>query len=254
MKKITLVFFCLAFFACKKDSVTQTETSAQVLTKIIKTADFGGGTYSVDYAFNDAGKIIAEGNIKYMRDDKQRIIQILDKGTPSNREDVRVFYSDANSNKVAYTFCNLTGSNATDSVVYLHDETGRLTKLMHYIHYFEDTYVPDTTYLYQYDILSYDANGNLLLLDDYKPYLGQIAHCVHMEFDDYNTDNNLLYSDDEVRILQTPCGGFMNSSPNNFVKMGVYMKTYVYRADGRPHSCIVKLNGKDDAKFVFEYK
>jgi hypothetical protein len=133
MKLFILTSVCfVVMLSCKKENSTTpvVENSNQLLTKIIRTGEFGGGTFSVAYAYNNAGKIIKEGNKTYERDEQQRIVRILSPGASSNRTDIHVYYNKHNPNLVDYTFCVMATGDATDSVVYVHDDNGRLVKTM----------------------------------------------------------------------------------------------------------------------------
>jgi len=257
MKKYALTIMCfIIFVSCKKENTAvQTESSTQLLTSVTKTTDIGGGgTYSIRYTYNDAGKLITEGSKAYYRDEQQRIVRIVDPGTPTSREDIHVYYNNANTGKVAYTLCTLTGGGVTDSVAYLHDDKGRLIKTISYISYFSKSGITDTTFLSEYDIFNYDTAGNLVRWDNYKNNTGVETHCSQFNFESYTKSPNPLYSGDEVRTMEFSWGGILNNSMNNFSGMGVYKKSYDYRTDGRPRSCTVNQAGVSSFKIIFEYK
>jgi hypothetical protein len=256
--------------SCKKESsITQPENSNQLLTKVIRTGEFGGGTFSIDYKYNSAGKLIKEGNKTYERDDQQRIVRILDPGTGSNRGDIQVYYNGYAPNEVAYTFCKMMTGDATDSVVYLHDDHGRLIKTMSYISYFANQYIPDTTLFYEFCTFSYNMDGNMAQMDDYKiNYDGRVVHCGQYFFANYDRGINPLYTGDEVRMVDFSCGGILNSTRgvlnnsmnnftstiNNFTSTGSYTKLFEYRADGKPRTCLIQENGVNLFRLVYEYK
>ncbi|MEP7318413.1 MAG: hypothetical protein ABI921_06720 [Panacibacter sp.] len=198
--------------------------------------------------------LIAEGNKSYERDDKQRIIRILEPGTLTNRTDIQVYYKDDNSNEVLYTFCKLVNSLGTDSVVYLHDEDGKLVKTMSYFRDLSDNALSDVANLVQYDLFNYDPDGNLVQWDDYKVRVGFDSNCGSYSFNYYDKKRNPLYTGDEARTTGITWGGMLNNSANNCMSMGSYARIYDYRTDGRPRSCIAKLNGVNNYKLIFEYK
>ena len=273
MKKTALSAIFLAILvSCKRESIEPTlpETNDQLLTKVIKTTTLGDG-HSYDevanYDYNEVGKVITEGSKSYMRDDKQRIVRILDQTSPINRRDIQVYYSDSDPTKVAYTFCRVSGGDpATDSIVYIHDGYGRLSKTMSYIHSFGGTYVtdtifyyqhtvPDTTFLYQYTLFKYDDKGNVKQLDIYNLNIyGNPVHCKGYRFENYDNMVNPQYADDEVRMMEYSFDGIVNASKNNFTSVGIYSKNYEYRKDGRPRSCAVNQNGTPAFKLTFQYR
>lgn len=272
MRTAILYATCIALlFSCKKENVSQQpEASNQQLAKVIKRTNLDANhSYDevINYEYNDARKIISEGNKTYVRDSKQRIIQILDKSKATNRNDIEVHYSDIDPKLVSYTFCRISsGDPATDSIVYVHDTNGRLIKTMNYIHYFGGTYltdtilyylhtVPDTTFLYEYTLFQYDDNGNLKQLGTYSINLnGKPVLCSIYRFNDYDQMTNPQYADDEIRSMQFSFDGVINASKNNFSNVGIYTKSYEYRTDGRPRSCEIKQNGTYAFKLTFEYK
>lgn len=255
MKKVILSLFVLAAFAsCKKEQIVSiAETPDQLLVKITKTAELGGGVISIDYAYDNAGMLIKEGDKTYYRDDKERIVRIVEPGTSSNRTGIYVYYKDATSNEVAYTLCNLVDNPGTDSVVYLHDNDGKLVKTISYFHD-KSGAVDSPDSFGEYHVFSYDADGNLTHWDDYKIQVGFESHCGSYLFNRYDAGKNPLYSGDEVRAANITWGGMLNNSSNNCTATGNAARVYDYRKDGRPRSCIAKLNGVEDYKLVFEYK
>ncbi|HNP21049.1 MAG TPA: hypothetical protein PKM63_01555 [Panacibacter sp.] len=255
MKKIIFPFAVIAALAsCSKEqNLTATETSAQQLVKITKTEAFGGGLISIDYAYDNAGRLLKEGGKTYYRDDKERIIRIVEPGTSTNRTDIYVYYKDPTSREVAYTLCRLGNNAGTDSVVYLHDNDGRLAKTVSYLH--SNTGAVDAPVAFQeYQVFSYDVNGNLMHWDDYKIQVGFETHCGSFLFDRYDARKNPLYSGDDVRAASITWGGMLSNSANNCTGTGNTSIVYDYREDGRPRSCIAKLNGKDSYELIFEYK
>jgi hypothetical protein len=264
MKKVTLYTLgaiCLGLtMSCKKDSVVshrQPETSDQVLTKISRTTYLGAVSHDevINYQYNEAGKIISEGEKTYVRDDLQRIVRILNSSICDGRPDTKVYYNDANPKEVSYTFCQLDAMGATDSVVYVHT-SGRLTKTMSYIHHFAASAYPEKISLEKYNVFQYNNEGNLLKASFYSidPASGDTVRCGQYFFKDYYNTANPLYSEDEVRRLEVGYEGLINSSKNNFFSIGRYTKEYEYRADGRPRTCMVRYNGNLIFKLTFDYK
>src|SRR5689334_20696842 len=104
MKKVILYsagLMCLVFtMSCKKDQVPtiqEPETSNQLLTKVIKTIYLGSEVSSeavINYQYNEAGKIISEGDKTYVRDEMQRIVRIFNSNNCDGRPDTKVYYSD----------------------------------------------------------------------------------------------------------------------------------------------------------------
>jgi hypothetical protein len=247
MKKIFFSIITIAILSsCKKENVNTTkETSDQKLIKITKTSVYGGGVISIAYAYNDAGKLIQEGDQVYYRDEQQRIVRI-----PTNTVDIEVHYKDDKSAQVAYTLSKL--NNTTDSVAYLHDNNGNLIRMMNYYYSSSDTTL--TPPLVEYKEFTYDAEGNLLQWDDYKFNGGIKSHCASFSFEYYDKKINPLYTDDEVRIGEITWGGMLNNCTNNCTHAGSSVRVYDYRADGRPRSCVSHGSADNEYKLVFEYK
>jgi len=250
MKKVIPCAICFVMMiACKKENVVteQTENSKQLLTKVIKTTNLSSDIFYnevINYGYNNEGKIITEGNKTYFRDDKQRIIRILDPGTGTNRDDIKVYYTSPESDKIAYTLCTLVGGDARDSVVYLHDNYGRLIKMESYV----------STFLSHYNVFAYDESGNIKQLDLYNIDNGKAFHCGHYYFKGYDQTINPQHAVDEARSMEFSYQGVINASKNNFTSIDIYTKSYEYRADGRPRSCTVMQNGVTAFKLTFEYK
>lgn len=257
-KAILIAALIVAFFSCKKEMVTpeKTEDSSQLLTRIILTAASGNNlSYEVaNYKYNSAGKIIAEGNKTYERDQQQRIIRILEPGTSTNRTDTKVYYSSTHPDQVAYTLCVLSGSSAKDSVVYIHDNAGRLIKTASYFSDAKSNGSTSSPFLSSYNLFHYDENGNIAQIDLYSINNGNVSHCGQYNFRDYYNSINPQYADDEVRILELSCNGILNASRNNFANINSYTKVYDLRTDGRPRTCTVYESGKVDYTLNFEYQ
>jgi hypothetical protein len=265
---ITICFLILV--ACKKNS-TETlkpETSDQLLTKVTKITQLNGDnpyTEVINYSYNDAGKLISEGDKTYLRDEQQRIVEVLDANTCTNRNQVFVYYKDGHSKEVVYTLANWSGPlHGYDSVVYVHDENSRPIKTMTYIHQAAGDYldtinyyqysIPDTTYLGKYTDFKYDGNGNIIRITFYSvDPKGNIVVCGEYVFEGYGRSVNPQYSDDEVRIADYSFYGTMNTSKNNFTAIGNLSKLYEYRTDGRPRTCAVSQNGVKAFTLRFEY-
>lgn len=253
MKKLILSLLCFAvIISCKKQNAVPEVSGDQLLTKVTMTT--GAISYSINYGYNNAGKLIKEGNKTYYRDDKQRIARITDPGAATGRDDIQVYYGDPLTNKVSYTFCTRAGGDAADSLVYLHDSNGRLIKTMNYFSSFTENKTPDTTFLSHCDVFTYDADGNLIRVDDYNIDNGNLYHCGQFNFINYSKSINPLYTDDEVRIMEFEMDALLNTSINNFTRIGDYSKSYELRPDGRPSSCTVHQAGASDFTLIFEYK
>ena len=249
----------MTLLSSKKEAaiVQPLETGSQRLVSVTRTTTLSGNvSYSeaINYEYNNAGKIIAEGNKKYLRDDKQRIVQIADLSAGTNNGGTRVYYSDADENKITYTLC-ASGDDGRDSVVYLHDSNGRLVKTMDYFSYVSSKYSPDTTFLSRYSVFKYDGNGNIVQVDLFSiDYVNQgVAHCGQDVYSSYDKTINPLYTADEVRTAEHAYYGVINTSINNYACIGPYTKSYEYRTDGRPRSCLVKQNGVEAFKLTFKY-
>jgi len=191
------------------------------------------------YKYNREGRIIEEGSNTYVRDEKQRIVRILQPGTLSGSGVIQVYYTSPESTRIAYTLCTLTDGTSRDSVVYVHDNAGRLEKKLSYFSYLSTDNIPVGPFLSQYDVFTYDESGNLAQLDLYSITQGITYHCGQYRFAGYDNNNNPQYTDDEVRVVQLYCDGLINASKNNFTKFQSFTKTYSIRADGRPRSCAV---------------
>ena len=262
---------CLLILAsCKKENQVSMlpETSNQVLTKISQYLQLNNNSSGevISYQYNDAGKLTGEGDKKYLRDDQQRIVEVLDNSSVTNRNNTIVYYSKANPKQVAYTLSEWSGVvHGSDSIVYNHDESGLLTKTMTYIrqpagiyldtvNYYQYT-LPDTTYLSKYTVFKYDTEGNITDLSFFSINIkGHVVLCGKYTFDGYSKTINPQYSDDEVRMADYSFYGTMNVSKNNFTTTGNLSKSCEYRADGRPRSCAVNQNGVKAFTLKFEYK
>ena len=265
------IIFCLLILAaCKKNSseTLKPETSDQVLTKVTKTIQLSANnSYDevINYSYNNAGKLIGGGDKTYLRDEQQRIVEILDKSNLTNRNQVTVYYNGAHSKEVAYTIANWSGPvYGYDSVVYIHDENNRPIKTLVYIHQSAGNYLdtinyyqyslPDTVYLGKYTDFKYDGDGNIIRITFYSIDLkGNIVLCGEYVFEGYSKSVNPQYSNDEVRIADYSFYGTLNSSKNNFTSIGNLSKLYEYRTDGRPRICTVNQNGVKAFTLKFEY-
>lgn len=264
MKRATLytvgMIFLLVMMSCKKDKVAviPPETSDQLLTKVIKTIYLGSEVSSeqvINYRYNEAGKIIAEGYKSYVRDEMQRIVRIFNTNNCDGRPDTKVYYNEADPLQVSYTFSPLDAIGATDSVVYEHTN-GQLTKTMSYIHYFATATNPDRTYLARYNTFKYDEQGNLSKTSSYSIDFntGDTSRCGLFYFKDYYKTTNPVYTNEEIRTTEIEYNGLLNSSKNNFFSIDGYTKEYEYRTDGRPRSCMVSYNGSTAFKLTFVYE
>jgi hypothetical protein len=256
MKKI---FLCLMFFtllwSCKKENGgdKSVEDSRQLLKKVVLTPASGLSFDVAVYQYNSKGRIIAEGSKTYVRDEKQRIVRILEPGTLTNRADIQVYYSSPESGKIAYTLCTLVGGSARDSVVYVHDNAGRLEKKLSYFSQLSTDNLPLGTFLAHYDVFDYDESGNLQELNFYNIDQGKTSHCGQYLFSGYDNNNNPQYTDDEARAMEYFCDGVINVSKNNFTRINNATKTYVIRSDGRPRSCTVT-SPTQSFSLTFEYE
>ena len=254
MDKAFLFILCSAMlFSCKKEKKSQElESNSQLLRKVIFSSE--GLSYEVvAYQYNNEGKIIAEGDKTYIRDSQQRIVEILDPGTPTNRKDIKVYYRFQDKNKVDYTICNMA-DGVKDSVRYVRDNLERIEKTISYVSYSSSSLSPDTTLLSHYDVYAYSQEGNLIRIDLYNINQGQVVLCGRYIFSGYDKMINPQFSDDEVRTIQYYLDGTMNASKNNFASGNGYFKTYEYRTDGRPRSCTVQKTGAYAFQLIFEYR
>lgn len=260
MKKSTLFLSCIILLiACQKQSAVSkepAENSGQVLSAIIKKTLFNSNlayNEKILFEYDASGKLIMEGEKHYYRDEQGRIAHISLPPNNTNRREISVHYTDANSNMVAFTFCHFKAAgnrgedslSGYDSIVYVHDG-GRLSKMLEY---FSDNGINYTHY-FTYNF-TYDESGNIRETSKYKT---DGSACYIYSYDSYDDKINPLYSNDEVRMLET----FWNAgniSPNNLVK-GNYIadKVFDYRPDGRPRSCTVKENGVDVTSVTYQYK
>jgi len=238
-------------------TIHEPETSNQLLTKVIKTIYLGSEVSSeavINYQYNEAGKIISEGDKTYVRDEMQRIVRIFNSNNCDGRPDTKVYYSETDPTQVSYTFSPLDAIGATDSVVYVHTN-GRLVKTISYIHYFATTTCPGHTSLERYNTFKYDEDGNLSKTYSYSidSNTGDTSRCGQLYFKDYYKTVNPLYTNEEIRTTEIEYNGLINSSKNNFFSVAGYTKEYEYRADGRPRSCLVNYNGSIVFKLTFVY-
>jgi hypothetical protein len=261
MKKALAFVYCAAILiSCKKntDAPAPIENANQQLARIIKTTNLSSGPQIqyFDFEYNSAGKIISEGNKSYLRDEKQRIVEVRNKiPNTTVTQHYKVFYSSPESNKVAhtlFTFADTYNSevNTVDSIAYVHDNKGNLAKLMYYVYHFGET--PG---LYLYEVFEYDNNGNMLALKRFSITKGVVRNCGAYVFSNYDSKVNPLYAADEVRMAEFNIEGAVNLSANNFMNYNTsYDKVYSYRADGRPASCSVLFKNTDAFTLTFEYK
>lgn len=223
-----------------------------ILDKIIKTTIYTSTTRSesLEYKYDVSGKIISEGNKKYTRDAKGRIVNILLLPNGTNRTDINVFYTDNSSLKVDYTLCNLAGiPSAVDSTVYDRDNTGRLIQITSYTFNGDGIFIKDIFYK-----LFYDENQNLARLEKYSYNGGAIIYCGRFSYTVYDNKINPAYSDDEVRMFY---GSelFLNTSKNNVIASnGNYSKSHTYRADGKPLSSKVFEGGTEVCRIDYYYR
>jgi len=253
--KILLPTLFVLFISCKKNEVVQTEveSSDQLLTKIVKHAKGNVYTEVVNYGYNDAKKIIAEGDKQYVRDNFQRIIKILDPTTHTNRKEISVYYQDASTGIVDHTICNFQTSDPgisyrfRDSVSYIHDDNNRLIRMLSYISQNESAF-----FLSHYDIFTYNEKGNLTQFSKFNVNNGIPVNCGTFAFSDYDDKKNPLYSEDEVRLIEMTWD-IVNISFNNFSAINNYSRNFLYRSDGRPRSCQVAGPG-DAFEITFYYK
>jgi len=257
MKIITLCTLCFLFFlACKKDNSTNrtAEDSKQLLKRVVLTSTTGNLSYEVaNYRYNSEGSITAEGTKTYVRDEKQRIVRILDSRTPTSRADIQVYYSTFLPSKVAYTLCTFVDGKTWDSVVYVHDNTGQLVKKLSYLTYLSNNNLPVSVFLSHFEVFAYDESGNLMQLDFYNIDQGRTIHCGQYRFARYDTKQNPMYSNDEVRSMEYALEGVINASKNNCITINDFNKNYEYRADGKPKSCLVR-SATQSYTLTFEYQ
>lgn len=254
MKKFIAPLCLLIIFSCAKEKlfIETQETTLQKLSKITKTITYRSGIQYhevIEYRYNEAGKLIAEGNKKYLRDEQQRIVQIIN---PNSSEfATKVFYTDGYGNKVAYTLCEIKSSNAKimDSVVYVHDAYNRLVKMNGYV--INEKAKP---YLSHANILAYGTDSNLVKVDNYQVKNGVSGFVASYKFGNYDTYINPLYTEDEVRLLDINWD-VINVSANNFTNgNNRFTKIYNYRKDGRPATCFVRNETGDIFTLTFEYR
>ena len=228
------------------------DADGTVLDKVTKTTIYGSTTASenIEYKYDAAGKMISEGDKKYVRDAKGRIIKVLLLPNGTNRTDINVFYTDNSSLKVAYTITNLSGNpSAVDSTVYERDNIGRIIKIASYFSEQGRIYFKDVFYK-----LFYDENQNLARFEKYN-YSGEaIVYCGGFSYTVYDNKINPAYSEDEVRMFYG-AELFLNSSKNNVIASnGNYSKSHTYRADGRPLSSKVFDGGTEVCRIAYYYK
>ena len=256
MNKILLFSLVLSILSCNKNSADTSapDTKNQLLTKIQYTIVFpeSGIHYneSVSFEYDASKRLVAEGARHYYRDDKERIIRITDPNTPTNRKDITVHYIDSSSEIVNYTKCVGTAANRfIDSTVYVHDNFGRVVKLLSF---FSDEH--NAVFLSQYDDFIYDQKGNLAQWLGYTINFGVAKLCRGGYFTEYDENINPLYTKDEVRILQN-FWGVLNISPNNFKSLNNSdKKIFEYFADGKPRTCSIEKQGNEQAKLTYFYE
>jgi hypothetical protein len=254
-----LPFLVTFLISCSKGSSisgNDAENGIQTLYKIVQTRFYTSGPTSsetIDYEYDKAGKIITEGTKHYYRDEKERITKITMPPNSSNRRVIYVHYTDASSGVVDYTTCRFNSPPNTgisndslpgyDSIVYQH-ENGKLVKMLEYFSSDGVNFALDFHHEF-----TYDERGNMKQVKR----IGDNCLIIYSYFS-YDTHINPLYSDDEARVLET-FWDMGNISPNNLLSGNfVGSKHFEYRADGRPMSCTVSENGKDNVKITYHYK
>lgn len=261
----TIIITCLITLtmACHKSEMKEPETSDQVLTKIAKTSFIGGISYSetIGFEYDNAKRIIAEGDNHYERDDKGRIIKIVMPPNNSNRRDIYVYYADATSGMVAYTRCDFKvaggwmAPDATynfydsigghDSSVYIH-ENGKVTTIQEYFSSNGITFNRSFAYT-----MKYDDKGNLKEMRR-TGAAGNLCNLYY--YYEYDYLENPLHSNDEVRIREQ-YWSTGNISANNLLRGNhISGKHFEYRTDGRPRTCNVYENGQEAYRLTYYYK
>ncbi len=249
-----LVWLPVVTISCNKSggNLETPHNDGLILDRVVKTTIYTNVTTSeiIEYRYDVSGKIISEGNKKYIRDVKGRIIKVLLLPNGTNRNDINVFYTDNSSLKVAYTLSDLSGNpSAVDSTVYERDNTGRIIKIASYFSNDGTTFIKDLFYK-----LFYDEKQNLARIEKYG-YSGEaIVYCGGFSYTVYDNKINPAYSDDEVRMFYG-AELFLNTSKNNVIAAnGNYSKSHTYRADGRPLSSKV-LDGRTEVcRIDYYYK
>ncbi|HRI19913.1 MAG TPA: hypothetical protein PLA68_03125 [Panacibacter sp.] len=258
MKTTVALLSCIVLLCnCRKDPLApaaEAEDSQQKLVKIINTLIINDNLLSSDsinFAYDDAGKIIAEGKLRYYRDDKERVIRITQPLWGVDDYSSYVFYADEQSGKVAYVAYGASILGYTDSVAYFHDSQGRVNKIMDY-YFFDDR---DSFVLINYVLFDYDEKSNLKQITKYALDYDNFILCYRNMYTEYDDQKNPLHSDDEVRLFEY-FWGFANVSANNvrFTAHNNYHEQYDYRADGRPRSCSITQNGKEQYRSNYYYK
>lgn len=254
--KTCLFFACVLVvtISCNKSggNLESHNNEGIILDKIIKTTIYNSTTTSesIEYKHDFSGKMISEGNKKYTRDAKGRIINILFLPNETNRNDINVFYRDNSSLKVAYTLCNLAGiPSAVDSTVYERDNSGRIIQITSYVSNGDGIFIKDIFYK-----LFYDEYQNLARFEKYSYNGGAIIYCGRFSYTVYDNKINPAYSNDEVRMFY---GSelFLNTSKNNVIASnGRYSRSHTYRADGRPLSSKVFDGGTEVCRIDYYYK
>jgi len=257
MKRMPAILSCVIIFCgCRKESVPAlpAENIGQKLVKITNTLVLSENmlsTDSINFDYDDAGKIIAEGKMHYYRDAQERITRITQPLWGVDDFSSYVFYSDALSGKVSYVAYGSSRLGYTDSVSYLHDSQGRVSKMMDY-YFFDDR---DSFVLIAYYLLEYNEKSNLRQITRYALDGNRFILCALSQYDEYDTKVNPLYSDDEVRLLEN-FWGLGNVSANNvrFTEHNNFHEEYKYRDDGKPISCSITKDGKEIYRAGYFYK
>lgn len=257
MKRMLSILSCaIIFFSCHKESVSTppVENIGQKLVKITNTLVLSENmlsTDSINFDYDDAGKIIAEGKMHYYRDAKERITRITQPLWGVDDFSSYVFYADSLSGKVSHVAYGSSRLGYEDSVSYLHDSQGRVSKMMDY-YFFDDR---DSFVLIAYYLLDYDEKSNLREITRYALDRDRFIPCSLSQYGDYDTKVNPLCSDDEVRLLEN-FWGLGNVSANNvrFTEHNNFHEQYEYRDDGKPSSCSITQNGKEIYRAGYFYK
>jgi hypothetical protein len=252
---ICLAVFLPFFVSCRKQTsrAGRSYTAGNPATEgslLVKKVDAwtNGANDSTTYGYDAARRLIAEhevgiglypDDILYYRDDQERIT----KWTSAANGDsgvTDVYYSDANSGKVAYTL--LTGESSGgplfDSAVYVYNQQNYPVRISDFISNTQP-------YPSDYDSFTYDGAGNLsqyLIYDSSGPGVYKLN--IGYQFQ-YDNKINPLFSYDDARLVFEWDIAF---SPNNLVKQtNIYGNppqrpsddvtlTWHYRSDQKPGS------------------
>jgi YD repeat-containing protein len=255
MRTISLLLFTIItiyFLSCQKEldiidmagNGDTDSTNNKLLIKTVAYYNLNNDSIVTNYHYNAKGNLIKQSNndgsvtgeIDYQRDDKERIIKIVNTASSGVSLVTEVYYSNETTGNVAYSVTYNTSdiNKRIDSTVYNY-ENNKLSKTTLY------TPWADTMSASYYYNLNYDVKGNVIQVRGFS-INSDGTSSFNIGYD-YLCDSylNPFYSHDDIRNIYN----WGNGSPNNITKLVHHYNTtssnddyvnseYQYDEKGRP--------------------